>query len=82
VWARYGDLTIDEIKTLVVDDKWMTAIYAGVQNEMQRISHRLTQRVKELAQRYEKPMPELLEEVVELESKVYEHLKGIGFSWK
>jgi type I restriction enzyme M protein len=82
VWDKYGTLTIDEIKTLVVDDKWMATIYAAVQNEMQRISQRLTQRIKELAERYEKPMPELLEEIVELESKVYEHLKGIGYSWK
>ncbi|MFN7747835.1 MAG: type I restriction-modification system subunit M [Cyclobacteriaceae bacterium] len=81
VWEKYGTLTIDEIKTLVVDDKWMATLHAAVQNEMQRISQRLTQRIKELAERYEKPMPELLEEVVELESKVYEHLKGIGYSW-
>ncbi|MFM7853220.1 MAG: type I restriction endonuclease subunit M, partial [Flammeovirgaceae bacterium] len=81
VWAKYGTLTIDEIKTLVVDDKWMATLHSAVQNEMQRISQRLTQRIKELAERYEKPMPELLEEVVELESKVYEHLKRIGYSW-
>jgi type I restriction enzyme M protein len=81
VWDKYGKLTIEEIKMLVVDDKWIATIYRATQSEMQRISQRLSQRVRELAQRYEKPMPRLLEEVIELESKVYGHLKGIGYAW-
>ncbi|HMV08165.1 MAG TPA: type I restriction-modification system subunit M [Cyclobacteriaceae bacterium] len=81
VWEKYGKLTVEEIKTLVVDDKWMTTLHLGIQNEMQRVSQRLTQRIKELASRYEIPMPELLEGVVELEAKVFHHLKGIGYSW-
>lgn len=81
VWDKYGKLTIEEIKTLVVEDKWIGSVHSAVQNELQRISQRLALRIKELAARYERPMPEMLEEIVELESKVYHHLKAVGYSW-
>lgn len=81
VWQQYCKLTEDEIRTLVVDDKWMHALSDAVHAEMQRISQRLTQRVKELAERYETPMPTMLQEVEELESKVNAHLQKMGYSW-
>ncbi len=79
--AKYPKLTEDEIKQLVVDDKWMTSIEKSVKSEMERISQRLTQRIKELAERYETPMPLQTKEVAELEKKVNAHLKKMGFVW-
>ncbi|MBI3920090.1 MAG: type I restriction-modification system subunit M, partial [Armatimonadetes bacterium] len=38
VAAKYGKLTEDEIKTLVVDDKWLATIAAAVQGELDRVS--------------------------------------------
>ncbi len=81
VWEKYSLLTEDEIKTLVVNDKWMHTIADAVQAEMQRISQRLTQRIKELAERYDTPIPAMLVEVEELESKVNAHLQKMGYSW-
>lgn len=78
---RYHQLTIAEIKALVVEDKWMHTLSDAVDAEMQRISQRLTQRIKELAERYETTMPALLSEVEDLESKVNAHLQKMGFSW-
>ena len=49
---------------------------------MDRISQQLTQRVKELAERYEIPLPQMLDRVAELEAKVNCHLKTMGFTWK
>jgi len=46
---------------------------------MDNISHRLTQRIKELAERYENPMPKLTNEVAALTSKVEAHLQAMGF---
>ena len=46
-------LTEAEIKTLVVDDKWLASLDAAIHGEMDRVSQQLTQRVKELAERYE-----------------------------
>jgi len=81
VIARYKTLTEDEIRQLVVDDKWMAVIERSVKSEMERISQRLTQRIKELAERYETPLPQQNAEVAELEAKVDAHLKKMGFVW-
>lgn len=43
-------------------------------------SQGLTQRVKVLAERYEKPLPEVMDRVQALESKVAAHLEKMGFS--
>ncbi|MBU4139340.1 MAG: hypothetical protein KJ729_05305, partial [Euryarchaeota archaeon] len=82
VIARYKELTEDEVKILVVDDKWMAAISRDVKTELERISQRLTQRIKELAERYATPMPELNTMVDGLEAKVNKHLEKMGFVWK
>jgi type I restriction enzyme M protein len=80
-YAKYPTLTETEIQTLVVDDKWLAALATAVHGEMDRISQALTQRVKELAERYETPMPEQVRKVAELEQAVNRHLERMGFSW-
>jgi len=82
VIERYKTLTETEIKQLVVDDKWMASIERSVKTEMERISQRLTQRIKELAERYETPLPKQTSNVAELENKVIAHLQKMGFVWK
>lgn len=79
---KYKTLSIDEIKTLIVEDKWLARLENDLQTEMQRISQRLTGRIKELADRYETPLPSLLKNVDELEKKVNAHLEKMGFEWK
>ena len=64
---------------LVVDDKWLARIEQDVQSEMQRISQRLTGRIKELAERYDKPLPTLEDNVKNMEKKVRGHLEKMGF---
>ncbi len=76
---RYKQLTEEEIKTLVVDDKWLASITQEIKTELDRISQSLTQRIKQLAERYEKTLPELTTKVVELESKVNQHLEKMGY---
>ncbi|MDW7732692.1 MAG: type I restriction-modification system subunit M [Methanolobus sp.] len=78
-YARYPKLTEDEIRTLVVDDKWLSRLESDIHGEMDRISQSLSQRVKELAERYETPLPQMTEHVAELEAKVNRHLERMGF---
>jgi len=80
-YAKYPTLTETEIQALVVDDKWLAALDAAIDGEMDRISQALTQRVKELAERYETPMPQQVRKVTELERTVNGHLARMGFSW-
>jgi type I restriction enzyme M protein len=80
--AHYPKLTETEVKALVVDDKWLAALDTAIHGEMDRVSQQLTQRVKELAERYENPLPQLTSRVAELEAKVDLHLERMGFAWK
>jgi type I restriction enzyme M protein len=63
VAAKYAKLSEDEVKALVVDDKWLATLAADVQTELDRISQALTSRASELAKRYATPLPQLDEEL-------------------
>jgi len=80
--AKYPTLTEDDIKTLVVDDKWLATIAAAVQGELDRVSQTLTGRIRQLAERYATPLPQLTDEVATLANRVDGHLKKMGAVWK
>jgi len=80
--AKYPKLTEDDIKMLVVDDKWLATLAAAVQGELDRVSQTLTGRIRQLAERYATPLPQLTLEVATLASRVDEHLKKMGAVWK
>jgi type I restriction enzyme M protein len=81
VILKYPKLTINEIQYLVIEQKWMTMLKLRIQNEMNNISHRLAQRIKVLAERYENTLPQLYNEVDDLTKKVESHLKKMNFVW-
>ena len=78
VATKYLKLTEDEIKSLVVDDKWLTTMAAAVQGELDRVSQTLTGRIRELAERYATPLPQLTDEIAEIAARVDGHLKKMG----
>jgi len=78
---KYSKLNENEIKILVVEDKWVSYLRDCIKSEMERVSHKLTERIKELAERYETQLPKLTSEVEELSKKVDKHLKDMGFKW-
>jgi type I restriction enzyme M protein len=79
VYNKYPVLSEDEIKGLVVDDKWLAKIGSAIAGEIDRVSMGLTQRVKVLAERYEVPLPAMVSQVAELEARVAAHLAKMGF---
>jgi len=79
--AKYSKLTAVEIKALVVDDKWMLTVQTSIDSEVDHISQHLANRIKELAERYENPLPAIDKEVSDLENKVNAHLQKMGFVW-
>lgn len=81
VAAKYGELDADEVKTLVVDDKWMNALNRAVKLKMERISRNLTGRIKTLSERYAAPLPETAERVRDFTAKVAAHLAKMGFAF-
>ena len=81
-YAHYPKLNEAQIKALVVDDKWLAALDVALHGELDRVSQTLTRRVKELAERYETPLPRMVDRVAELEARVHGHLQKMGFAWK
>ena len=60
----------------------IAVLSAAIHGEMDRISQALTQRVKELAERYDTPMPQMVGRVAELEARVNRHLEKMGIAWR
>ena len=79
---KYPALTQAEIQSLVIDDKWMATLAGTVQGELDRVSQTLTGRIRELAERYATPLPQLTDEVAALAAKVEGHLATMGAAWK
>jgi type I restriction enzyme M protein len=77
-YAKYAELDEDAVKTLVVDDKWLATYATSIHGEIDRISQTLTGRIRQLAERYDTPLPELSSRVAELETKVAAHLAQMG----
>ena len=80
--AKYPTLIEADIQSLVVDDKWLATIAGAVQGELDRVSQTLTGRIRQLAERYATPLPQLTEEVATLAARVDGHLKKMGAVWK
>lgn len=77
----FKELTEEDVRILVVDDKWLTSIKVSIQTEIDAISQLLTGRVKQLAERYEKTLIEFDKETKTLEDKVSAHLGKMGLVW-
>ena len=81
VIKQYPLLSIEEIKLVVIEKKWMHNMKQKIKTEMDNISQRLTQRIKELAERYENTLPQLNFDIIDLTAKVEGHLKQMNFIW-
>ena len=79
--ARYEKFTDNEILDLLVNKKWFDSIFSGISDLYAEISHRLTSRIIELAERYEDTLPDLDKVTAEYEAKVKSHLERMGFKW-
>ena len=78
---KYADLTIEEIKELLVNRKWYYSIFEGIKALYITASHNMANRIIELAERYEYDLPWLAGESEMLEAKVKAHLERMGFVW-
>ncbi|WP_294677164.1 type I restriction-modification system subunit M [uncultured Fluviicola sp.] len=79
--AQYPLLSEAEIKDLVINHKWTFVLQQALNNEQEKLSQNLTQRIKQLADRYENPLSALETEVNEASQKVKLHLEKMGLVW-
>ena len=80
VLAHYAVLTEAGIKTLAVEDKWFADIRTAIEHEVQGLTRQLAGRVKELDERYARPVRELERDVEEYSARVERHLTRMGLS--
>ena len=78
VVAKYAALTEDEIRHLVVDDKWLATLQSRMEGEMTRVSLEMTTTVLDLQHRYARTLPEIEKSVIDAEKAVKEYLKQMG----
>ena len=78
---RYKAFTDEEILELLVNKKWCDSIFSGIAELYASISHHLTNRIIELAERYENTLPELNKSTRDYETIVKSHLERMGYKW-
>jgi len=78
-YLKYSELTKEEVKTLVIEDKWQYTLNHKVQNEMDTLSRNLSNGIKTLAIRYESTLNVLANAVTCSQKKVGKHLEKMGY---
>lgn len=79
VFVRYGQLSEAEVKTLVVEDKWLATLRALIEGETLRAGQSLCARLGALGTRYDTPLPDLTTRAQTLRGRVDAHLERMGF---
>ena len=79
IFKQFGQLSEEEIKELVVKDKWLTTLQSRIENRLENAIQQLISRLNTLEDRYRSPMAELAQEVEMWQRKVDAHLKRMGF---
>ena len=78
VLKKYGDLSAEDVKSLVLDDKWAATIRARALNEVNALTLALVTRIQQLGDRYAKTVADLDAELKDLDAKVMGHLSSMG----
>lgn len=75
---QYKNLELDEIKDLIIQDKWLNSLKNALENKILKRINAFTSALNTIISNYSNSLLELDKEVKESESKVLEHLKDLG----
>ncbi|KAA0571575.1 SAM-dependent DNA methyltransferase [Azospirillum sp. B21] len=78
VLKKYPTLTEDDIRALVVRDKWLADITAAIGAEVEARTEALTARVRVLTERYGQTLPQIMDDLAKMEARVAGHLAAMG----
>ena len=78
---KYAELTVDEVKELLVNHKWYYTIFDGIAALYSATSHNMANRISELVDRYKSTLSSIEKEIAVYETKVRSHLERMGFAW-
>ncbi|WP_438287148.1 type I restriction-modification system subunit M [Mycolicibacterium porcinum] len=77
---KYGDLTEDDVKTLLLHDKWRATVVCRVAGEVEALTLDLVARIQQLGERYAETVRDLDSELDNLAAKVLGHLIDMGIN--
>ena len=81
VLAKYDELTVDEIKHLLFDKKWMAKLEGDIIDAIDQVLNYLASRVVLIAKRYEHTLSEIEEKTAQSKDKVKSALERMGYTW-
>ena len=81
-YSRYASLTMGEVRSLTVQDKWLNSLRTCVDVEVEAMSGLLADRLEQLASRYAEPLPMVELDTETLATKVGGHLTRMGLTWE
>jgi type I restriction enzyme M protein len=79
VVEKYAALSEDEIKTLVVERKWLDNVLNSCNALMQTVTHSIANDTTALVERYKDTLASLDDDVAKYEAEVGNYLKEMGF---
>lgn len=79
VLTKYGELSVDEIKHLLFDKKWMVKLEGDITNAIDQVLNALASRVVLIAKRYEHTLGEIEERTDKAKKNVKLALKRMGY---
>ncbi len=81
VTCKYAALSVDDIKRLLFDDKWMARLASDIAEEMDLVLNETISRVITIAKRYDKTLSEIEKETKGSRDKVRLALERMGYQW-
>ena len=80
VRKKYSAFTADEIRDIVVNDKWLKELKGRSEAENKRVCESISSQVSVLNERYAKPLPKINEDITRLSGEVDGFLKAMGIN--
>ena len=81
VEEKYGELSIEEIKHLLFDLKWMAKLEMDICDEIEQVLNALSFKVLLIAKRYEHTIGEIEERTAKSRAAVMVALERMGYEW-
>ena len=81
VEKKYGELTVDEIKHLLFDEKWMVRLSDDIAGEIDQVLNALASKALLIAKRYEHTLKQIEEKTASSKAAVKAALERMGYKW-
>ena len=81
VMDKYKDLSIEEVKDLLFEKKWMVSLEEDIESAIDQETNRLASNIKEISKRYETKLSDVEEEVDNSRIAVQNALERMGYKW-